>query len=106
MDGKAVGKAAQAGDALALDVVNESAHWFGLGLVNLIHLFNPQAIVLGGSVIQLGDLFLDPARRVIERELLDPRFNSDDLIRVAQLGDSVCLYGAALFARWKLGSAL
>ncbi len=105
VDGKAVGRAAQAGDALALDVVNAAARWFGLGLVNLIHLFNPQAIVLGGSVIQLGDLFLDPARRIIEQELLDPRFNSDDLIRVAQLGDSVCLYGAALYARGKLASA-
>ncbi len=106
VDGKAVGKAAQAGDALALEVVRTAANWFGLGLVNLIHLFNPQAIVLGGSVVQLGDLFLGPARRVIEQELLDPRFNSEDLIRIAQLGDSVCLYGAALFARWKLESAL
>ncbi|HML20597.1 MAG TPA: ROK family protein [Aggregatilinea sp.] len=106
VDGKAVGKAAQAGDALALDVIQTSAYYFGLGLVNLIHLFNPQAIVLGGSVIQLGDLFLDPAKRIIEQELLDPRFNSDDLIRVAQLGDSVCLYGAALYARWKMESAL
>lgn len=99
IDGKAVGAAARAGDALALDVIQEAATWLGLGLVNLIHLFNPRAIVLGGSVVQLGELILMPARRVIERELLDARFNSADLIRVAQLGDSVCLHGAALYAR-------
>lgn len=102
VDGQAVGRAAAEGDAFALELVRTAAMWLGLGLVNLIHLYNPQAIVLGGSVTQLGDLLLTPAKQVIERELLDPRFNSPDLIRLAELGDSVCLYGAALYARDRL----
>lgn len=99
VDSKAVGNAAVAGDPFALAIVETAAAWLGLGLVNLIHLYNPQAIVLGGSVTQLGDLLLAPVKQVITRELLDPRFNSPDLIRLAELGDSVCLYGAALYAR-------
>lgn len=102
VDGKAVGHAAAAGDAFALEIVQTAATWLGLGLVNLIHLYNPQAIVLGGSVTQLGDLLLKPAKEVIEREVLDPRFNSPDLIRLAELGDSVCLYGATLYAQERL----
>ena len=104
VDSKAVGSAAFAGDAFALDIVTTAATWLGLGLVNLIHLYNPAAIVLGGSVTQLGDLLLDPVKQVIERELLDPRFNSPDLIRLAELGDSVCLYGAAQYAHDCLAS--
>ncbi len=99
LDGRAVGEAAQQGDALALEVVEEAGRWLGLGLVNIIHLFNPQVVVVGGSVAMLGDLILNPARQVIESYLIDPAFNLPDLIRLAELGDDGCLLGAALHAR-------
>ena len=70
-----------------------------MGLVNLLHLFNPAAIVLGGSVMKLGDLILDPARQVIEEHILFEGFTSRDLLRPARFGDDVCLVGAALHAR-------
>ena len=59
IDGQAVGEAAAAGDKLAGQVVAQAGEWLGLGLVNLMHLFNPAAIVLGGSAMKLGDLLLD-----------------------------------------------
>ncbi len=102
IDGKTVGEAAQQGDALALQVVQQAGYWLGLGLANLAHLFNPQAIVLGGSVVQLGDLILRPARHAMEQNLLDPRFDDPALIRIAQLGDDVCLVGAAFYAQQHL----
>lgn len=96
VDGQAVGQAATAGDALALRVVTEAGRWLGLGLVNLIHLFNPRAIVLGGSVVQLGDLLLNPAKAIIQENLLDGAFYTNDLLRPAAVGEDVCLVGAAL----------
>jgi len=99
VDGKAVGEAALAGDAFAQAVVGEAAEWLGLGLVNLMHLFNPQAVVLGGSVMLLGDLILTPIREILQREALSPLFNDPYLIRPAALGDDVCLYGAGHYAR-------
>ena len=102
VDGKAVGEAATQGDVIALEVVQEAGRWLGLGLVNIIHMFNPQVIVTGGSVAQLGDLIFDPAREVIEQYVIAPAFNVPDLIRLAQLGDDVCLVGAALHAKDKL----
>jgi len=96
--GKTVGEAAQNGDPLALDIINEAGRYLGLGLVNLLHLFNPKAIVIGGSVSQLGDLLLNPAREVIQARVMDAVFWRDDLIRIAAMGDDVCLYGAALHA--------
>jgi len=102
VDGKAVGEAAAQGDALALEVVQEAGRWLGLALVNIIHLFNPQVIVCGGSVAMLGDLIFDPARRVIEAYVIDPAFNLPDLIKLGELGDDVCLMGAALHAREQL----
>ena len=76
-----------------------SGHYLGLELVSLIHLFNPQAIVLGGSVTLLGDLILDPAKEIIHQNLLDTAFYDENLIRLTALGDDVCLYGAAYYAK-------
>lgn len=99
IDGKAVGEAAWAGDEFALECVRQTGTRLGLGLVNLLHLFNPAAIVLGGSVMKLDDLILNPARKVIDEQALYEGFVSEDLLRAAKLGDDVCLVGAALQAR-------
>lgn len=98
VDGKAVGEAAQSGDELALSIIRESGYWLGLGFLALTHLFNPQAIVLGGSVTQLGDLILEPARQTMRGLLIAPEYDYPDLIRLAALGDDVCLIGAAYHA--------
>lgn len=102
VDGRLVGEAAQQGDSLALDVVHESGRWLGLGFLALVHLFNPQAIVLGGSVTKLGDLILNPARETMRNLLIAPLYDSPDLIRLAGLGEDVCLIGAAYHAREKM----
>jgi len=99
IDGQAVGQAAQAGDSFALEIVQEAGAWLGLGLVNLLHLFNPRAIVMGGSVAQLGDVLFAPARAVIHQHVLSSDFWAEDLLRPAALGDNVCLIGAAWLAR-------
>lgn len=99
VDGKAVGQAAAQGDELALTVVREAGWWLGLGLLNVLHLFNPAVLVLGGSVTLLGDLILDPAKDVIRQYVIDPAYYHDDMIRLAQLGDDVGLVGAASYAR-------
>lgn len=100
LSGKMVGDAALAGDALALSVIEEAGEWLGLGLVNVVHMTNPEVIVLGGSVVTgLGDLILEPARRVLAQQVVDPAFYHDDLIQMTQLGDDVCLIGAAAYAR-------
>lgn len=105
IDAKAVGKAALAGDAFALDMIQDAGRWLGLGFVNILHMYNPEVIVLGGAVTTLGDVLLEPAREVVRENVMSPRFLSPSLIRPAELGNDVCLYGAAHYARsnsiWK-----
>jgi glucokinase len=101
--GAAVGAAAEAGDPLALEIVREAARYLGLGIVNLLHLFSPEAIVVGGSVTRLGELLFAPVRATIEERVLDRSFLPPNLIRMAELGDDVCLLGAVVNARDKAG---
>jgi glucokinase len=98
IDGAAVGRAAAAGDPLALAIVADAGVHLGYGLVTLLHLFSPQCVVIGGSVSGLGELLFAPAREVVGRLVLDARFIPPDLIRPAALGEDVCLIGAALHA--------
>jgi glucokinase len=99
LDGKAVAEAARLGDPLAVEVVEAAGRALGVGLVNVVHLFNPQCVVLGGSVASLGDLLLRPARAVLTERLIDPLFHAPDLLRVGALGDDGVLLGAALLAK-------
>lgn len=97
--GKDVGQAARKGDAFALSIIEDAGRWLGLGLINVLQMYNPEVVVLGGSVSSLGELILVPARRVIRQYIIDPIYYHDDILQPARLGDDVCLIGAASYAR-------
>jgi glucokinase len=103
VDGAAVGRAALAGDALALAVIGTAARYLGIGMVTLIHLFSPEAIVVGGSAARLGDVLFNPVRQFIADHALDARFIPPNLIRPAHYGEDVCLIGAAMWAAQQRG---
>lgn len=105
VDGAAVGQAALDGDGLAGEIVREAGKWLGLGLVNLLHLFSPEVIVLGGSVSRLGNLLLDPVHETVQTHILDTGFLTPNWLRVAALDDDVCLVGAALLAKLRVADA-
>lgn len=93
--GKVVGDAAQQGDALALDVVRRAGQILGYGVTTLLHLFNPQILIIGGGVSKLGDLLLDPMREAMKASTIDPVYWKDLVIVPAALGDNVSVIGAA-----------
>jgi glucokinase len=86
-------QAAQEGDAAALAVFNRAAEAIGAGCVNLVNLFNPRRIIIGGGVSQAGDLLFGPVRRVVG-ELALPSPRDACTIVPAGLGDDCGLYGA------------
>lgn len=81
-------------NALAYRAVEREAYYLGLGLANLINLFIPDVIVLGGSVMKSADLLLDGIRETINRGC---RFVPVEktVIALASLGEDANLIGAA-----------
>jgi len=105
VDGKAgnitareVSLAAQNGDSLALEVISKAATYLGVAMVNLVNIFNPEMIIIGGGMAQMGDLLLDTARQVV-KERAFPLSAQAVRIVTAQLGDNAGVLGAAVFAR-------
>jgi glucokinase len=95
ISGATVGKAAHQGDAVALDVVRYAGRMVGLGMVSLLHLFNPEILVFGGGVSTIGNLLFDPMREAIETYCLDSSYWRDLRIEQATLGENVSVIGAA-----------
>ena len=83
-----------AGDELAIRAVQREGHYLGLGLANLVTMFCPDAIVLGGSVMKSAALFLGRIRQVISRSCSLVPFEKTE-ITLASLGENANLIGAA-----------
>ena len=103
---KIVGEAASAGDALAVELIRRAGYRAGLGLVSLLHLFNPQIVVVGGGVTHTGDLLFAPMRQAVREHALDAAYYAHVPIVPAALGDDVALIGAAALVRTGGGSEL
>lgn len=97
IDAVAVVAAAERGDPLAADVMNVAMGYLGIGIANLIHLFNPRAIVIGGGVSRSGDLLFEPVRRIVHDRCM-PDYLTGLVITVARLGDDAGLLGSAALA--------
>lgn len=90
--------AAAEGDADALAVFDAFGRWVALGLVNLTNLFDPQVFVLGGGLVEAGEILLAPVRRAFSAMVMhgDRRPRVD--IVPAVLGERAGAIGAALLA--------
>jgi len=89
-----VNEAAQQGDALGIELIRQAGVLLGIGLVSLLHLFNPQIIVIGGGVSKAGDLLFEPIRETVRARCMAEDYWRDTAIVPAALGDDVGLMGA------------
>ena len=85
--------AARGGDALALELVAHQATQLGIGIVSLLHLFSPQAVVIGGGVSAGFDLLHPGINRHVQAFAMPP-FRAVPVV-AAQLGPNSGLVGAA-----------
>jgi len=65
-------EAATAGDALAREVVQDTARFLGAGIANLVNVYNPEVVVVCGGVTQAGDSLFVPLRREVGRRAFRP----------------------------------
>jgi glucokinase len=92
-----VAELAHDGHVGARALVGEMGTRLGTGIANLVNAFNPLVVVLGGGVLALGDLLLEPAREEVARRALAP---SRDLVRIVptRFGAESGMLGAAVLA--------
>ncbi|OLE27529.1 MAG: glucokinase [Actinobacteria bacterium 13_1_20CM_3_71_11] len=99
INGPMVTTAARAGDPAALDAFAQVGYWLGGGLADLVQIVDPQVLVVGGGVIDAGDLLLAPARVAYEQALAQRGRLPVGEVRGALLGNTAGVVGAADLAR-------
>jgi glucokinase len=95
-------RAARAGDALANSILETAGAYLGIALGTLVNLFNPQLIVLGGSVLQAGRPLLQPMRKSMTASSWKAARHGLRIVPPALAGDAG-LIGAVEFARLHAG---
>lgn len=93
LDAKQVVAAARAGDVLGRQLVEREARLLGMGIVNLLHLYSPDVVVVGGGVAHAFDL-LHPGISLQVHSRALPPFRATPVV-AAQLGQNSGLVGAA-----------
>ncbi|MGI5270686.1 ROK family glucokinase [Nonomuraea sp. CA-218870] len=99
IEGEEVTEAAHKGDEASLAAFDSLADWLGQGMADLAAVLDPGCFILGGGVSRAADLFLDRARRTFEERLTGRGHRPVAEVRLAELGASAGLVGAADLAR-------
>jgi glucokinase len=94
--GRFVDAAARQGDPDALAICEEFAFWLAVGIVNLSNLIDPEAIVLGGGMISIADLYIDRTRELVHEMRYADHVRPPIRVEVATLGPRAGAIGAAI----------
>lgn len=99
-----VAREAEAGDRLAHDLIMEVACWLGIGIASLMHVVDPEAVIIGGAMTfgrdanPIGRAFLERIREEVHRRTF-PTLAANTTLRYASLGGDAGSIGAAGLAR-------
>ena len=102
---EAVCDAAAAGDGYASRILEETARILAVAVANLVHLFNPDVVVIGGGVAAAGDLIFSPLRSEVRRRAFR---SASDVCRIvpAEFPETAGIIGAAAVLKRALHGSL
>jgi glucokinase len=99
LTGQAITDAAREGDAVALAAFQTTAQYLGAGIASLAVLLDPSFVVIGGGVIDAGEILLAPTREAMKRYMPFAGKHPYPEIVAAELGNEAGLVGVADLAR-------
>ncbi|MFB7138404.1 ROK family protein [Gottfriedia sp. NPDC056225] len=89
------------GDSVASTVYQKFICHISVGLSNIVHLLNPEAIIIGGGIVEQGDKFIQDINSEIKKEIMSI-YNQDTIAYASILGNDAGLYGACYMTLKKL----
>ena len=98
LEGPMVSQAAQEGDALSLIAFDNIGEWLGRTMAAIAAVLDPDLFVIGGGVVAVGDILLEPARRNYALYLEGSAYREHAKIVAATAGQDAGLIGAANLA--------
>jgi glucokinase len=93
-----IARVAKKGDPVACEVFSEVGHYIGIGVANILALFDPDIVIASGGIARAGKILFDPIRKTVKQLVLGVEYRKFKILP-AQLGDDAGVLGAALFAQ-------
>lgn len=94
--GKTAFDAMKDGDTTGTEVVNKFISYLATGIINVINIFQPDVLCIGGGVSKQGETLLAPLRAIVEQERFTKRNEKQTVICAATLGNDAGIIGAAM----------
>lgn len=95
VNGKTAFDAMRKNDAAGRQVVDLYIKYLGCGLINMINIFQPEVLCIGGGICKEGDNLIKPLEKIIEKERYNKNAEKQTKICVAKLGNDAGIIGAA-----------
>ena len=95
INGRTACDAMRAGDEAAKEVYDKYIHYLAIGIGNIIKIFNPEVISLGGGISGEGQSLIDALTPIIDNELHGKLAEIGTILRIAKLGNDAGIIGAA-----------
>jgi len=84
-------------DELARDIWDEGTELLGIAVTDLVNVFEPDLVILGGGVTRTGAMLLDPVREAVAANAMGPAASAVRIV-LTGFGDMVCVVGAGAIA--------
>jgi predicted NBD/HSP70 family sugar kinase len=88
--------AAREGDVVVLDEIKKAGRYLGIAVANLINLFNPQLVIVGGQLAEVGEGVVRTIQNTAQRKSFPVSFAGVKIVKSALGPDSVCIGASAL----------
>ena len=86
--------AAEEGDVAAREVLADAGHWLGIGIANVVNLFNPGLVIIGGEGVHAGEWRFGPMRQAFEAHVFDGLADQTEFV-IEPAGNETWARGAA-----------
>ena len=97
VSGRTAFKAAKMGDKAGTEVVEKYIDYLACGITNMVNIFQPEVLCIGGGVCGEGDYLLDPLKKIVDRDQYGSAAHDDKtILKIAELGNDAGIIGAAL----------
>ncbi len=89
----------RAGDNAAKEVVDLYTKYVAAGITNMINIFQPEVLCIGGGISKEGDTLLNPIKEYVVRERFTKNMDKQAEVKIAELGNDAGIIGAAYIYR-------
>jgi len=99
VDGRTAFDGLRAGDESAKEVISQFVSYLACGITNMVNVFQPEILSVGGGISAEGETLLAPVRKILEQEQYSRVCQKKTVLKKAVLGNDAGIIGAALLWR-------